>query len=122
MEKLKKQLENMMPEDWQEITIREQISCRGGGVEISLDCFGFPGEKMTAYQNYLGGGLLGKVCSDCTLWDATLFMEDFMAEKLDAIAEALRAYFHSLTNPDEEEQPWESMSFDQNQNMPTSAY
>jgi len=33
--------------------LRESISTRGGGVEISLDNFGYSKEKMTAYQNYL---------------------------------------------------------------------
>ncbi|MCP3699494.1 MAG: hypothetical protein GY920_13220, partial [Aliivibrio sp.] len=45
--------------------LRESISPRGGGVEISLDNFGYPGEKMTAYQNYLGGGMLGSIGNDC---------------------------------------------------------
>ena len=33
--------------------IREKLSSRGGGIEITLDNFGYEGEKMTAYQNYL---------------------------------------------------------------------
>ena len=41
-----------------ELVLREAISSRGGGVEIDLTRFGFKGQKMSAYQNYLGGGML----------------------------------------------------------------
>jgi hypothetical protein len=53
--------------DFESITIRSRISTRGGGIEIDLTTLGYPGERMTAYQNYLGGGMLGRVCSDCTI-------------------------------------------------------
>lgn len=94
--------------------LRQEVSRRGGGVEIALDDFGYSGEKMTAYQNYLGGGMLGRVMSDCTIknWEAD--------EKLSDIAEDLRKYFHGLTNPADSE--WESVSYEQNQNMSGSAY
>ncbi len=49
--------------------LREQYSQRGGGIEIDLTPYGFDGEKMTAYQNYLGGGMLGQVANDCTIKD-----------------------------------------------------
>ena len=32
--------------------LREKYTSRGGGIEISLDEYGYEGEKMTAYQNY----------------------------------------------------------------------
>ena len=47
--------------------LKEQYTQRGGGIEIALDAYGYPGEKMTAYQNYLGGGVLGSVQNDCTI-------------------------------------------------------
>ena len=99
--------------NFEEITLRSKISHRGGGIEISLDTLGFSGERMTAYQNYLGGGMLGRICNDCTIadWESN--------DKLEAIAEELRRFFHGLTNPVGE---WESQSYDQNQNMPESAY
>jgi len=92
--------------------IRHQISRRGGGVEISLERWNIEG-KMTAYQNYLGGGLLGRVCSDCNVpnWQNN--------KKLLNISEALKQWFHNQTNPDGE---WEGMSYDKNQNMPVSGY
>ena len=113
-------------EDFVEITVdgknttfkvlRLEASGRGGGVEISLDPLGnvYTNEKMTAYQNYLGGGMLSKVGSDCTM---SLFGAD---PKLDNIAKGLKMAFHSLTNPAED--TWEHQSYTQNQNLPLSAY
>jgi hypothetical protein len=49
--------------------LRQHITSRGGGIEVSLDKQGYEGERMTAYQNYLGGGMLGRVCNDCTIPD-----------------------------------------------------
>jgi hypothetical protein len=99
--------------DFEKVTLRKEISSRGGGIEISLDTLGFKGVKMTAYQNYLGGGMLGKVANSCTIrdWETS--------SKLSAIAEQLRKYFFSLTNPEE---GWESVSYEQNQSMSVSAY
>ncbi len=95
--------------------LRVQAHSRGGGIEISLDFVGkkYSGYKMTAYQNYLGGGMLGRICNSCNMKD----WED--DKKLDGIAENLRKYFHSLTNP---EGTFEAVSYEQNQNMPVSGY
>lgn len=92
---------------------RMQISSRGGGIEISLAKFGYKGSFMSAYQNYLGGGMLGAVASDCSIID---WKED---EKLLEISEELKKYFHSLTNPETE---WEGSSYEANQNRSLSAY
>lgn len=105
--------------DFEQITLRSEISSRGGGIEISLDTLGFKGEKMAAYQNYLGGGLLGKVCANNTIQAYNKPCTDKQKAKLDKIAEQLKQYFHSLTNPDTE---WEGQTYEKNQNMPTSAY
>ena len=93
--------------------IRQRITSRGGGIEIDLQEFGHKG-RMTAYQNYLGGGMLGRVTSDCNIenWKEN--------DELVEIAYELRQYFHGLTNPDDS--AWESVSFEQNQNLPISAY
>jgi hypothetical protein len=93
--------------------IRQEISYRGGGIEIALDNFGYFGEKMTAYQNYLGGGMLGRIDGDCTIKD---WRE---SDELEYIAENLQKYFHSLTVHDDE---WEWETFEQNQLKPVSAY
>lgn len=99
--------------DFEEITLRLKVSSRGGGVEIDLTDLGFDGEKMTAYQNYLGGGMLASIQNDCTMPDWR------NNDKLTEIADKLARYFHSLTNPDSE---WEGMSFEKRQQLPTSAY
>ena len=98
---------------FEESTLRLKVSHRGGGIEIDLTPFGFGGHRMTAYQNYLGGGMLGSICNDCTISDW------YDSVDLTEIAEDLCKYFHSLSNPDSE---WESMTFDQRQRMPKSAY
>ncbi|MFO7968817.1 MAG: hypothetical protein R6U15_01750 [Candidatus Izemoplasmatales bacterium] len=99
--------------NFEEIILRQEITTRGGGIEITLDTLGHEGEKMTAYQNYLGGGMLGKVTNDCTVenWQEN--------KKLIEIGQELRKYFHSLTNPEE---GFESTSFEQNQKMPIAGY
>ena len=58
--------------------------------------------------------MLGKVANSCTIsdWQTVL--------KLVEIAEQLRKYFFTLTNPEEGE--WESVSYEQNQRMSVSAY
>lgn len=99
--------------NFNQITTRQSISSRGGGIEISLDTLGFPNGRMSAYQNYLGGGMLGKVQSDCNI-------KDWQDEpKLVETSEELKRHFHELTNPDSE---WEGVSYEQNQNMPVAGY
>lgn len=101
--------------------IRQKLSSRGGGIEISLDTFGFPNEKMAAYQNYLGGGMLGQIQFNDTLRRQTkrnqVSNED--NEKLDKIANQLKRYLHNVTNPDHE---WEARTFEENQIMPVASY
>lgn len=70
-----------------EVITRFNYSPRGGGIEISLDTAGFEGGFMTAYQNYLGGGMLGCICNSCNLrgWQSD--------PNLVIIAEQLRNYY-----------------------------
>jgi hypothetical protein len=103
-----------------EITLRQEITERGGGIEIDLTRFGFKGEKMSAYQNYLGGGMLGKIVANNTIQAYKKPCSEKRAAKLDRIAERLKKYFHSLTNNPLSEH--ESMTYEQNQNMPVSAF
>lgn len=100
--------------NFEDITLRMQASHRGGGVEIDLTSLGYPHMKMTAYQNYLGGGILGSIGSDCTISD---FRDH---DELRDISEKLKQYFHSLTNHVVGE--WESASYEENQLRPSSAY
>lgn len=106
--------------DFKPITLRLEVSTRGGGIEISLDTLGFKGQKMAAYQNYLGGGILGSIQVNDTIRRQTLTTTKKNAEKLDKIGEQLMRYFHSLTNHEDDE--WESATFEQTQNRPASAY
>jgi hypothetical protein len=101
--------------DFEPITLRIEVSHRGGGIEIDLSDFGkkYIGHKMTAYQNYLGGGMLGAIGNDCTYpnWRDN--------RNLVKIAENLAMYFHDFTNRSDDE--WESATFEQNQRRPYRA-
>ena len=66
--------------------VRERIGPRGGGVEIDLKPFGYDG-LMTAYNNYLGGGITGAIMNSCNITD---WKEN---EDLEKIAEELRKYY-----------------------------
>ncbi len=102
--------------------LRVKTSSRGGGIEISLTAYGFKGEKMSAYQNYLGGGMLGAIQTNDTMRCQTQHghYSASVNVKLDKIADRLARYFHELTNHDEDE--WESATFEQNQMRPAAAY
>ncbi len=106
--------------DFSEVTLRLRTSDRGGGIEIDLTRFGFKDEKMTAYQNYLGGGILGRVVSDDTIRAFNKPITEKQNDKLNRIAERLRRYFHDLTNHADDE--WESETYEQNQTKSASAY
>ena len=100
--------------DFEAITLRVEAGYRGGGIEIDLTAFGWSGVTMTAYQNYLGGGMLGAIGNSCNLsgWEGN--------EQLSTIADNLARYFHSLTNHEGDE--WEEATFEQNQLRPKSGY
>ncbi len=106
--------------DFSEVTLRLRTSDRGGGIEIDLTRFGFKDEKMTAYQNYLGGGILGRVVSDDTIRAFNKPITEKQNDKLNRIAERLRRYFHDLTNHADDE--WENETYEQNQKKSASAY
>ena len=108
--------------DFSEITLRQELSSRGGGIEIDLTTLGFKGQKMSAYQNYLGGGMLGSIQSNDTIRRESLHdtVSDAKNKKLDAIADKLKRYMHDLTNHDEDE--WESANFEEGQRRSSSAY
>lgn len=100
---------------FEEITLKLVVETRGGGVEIDLTRKGFPGQKMAAYQNYLGGGMLGAVAVNDTIRRCT----DKQKAKLDKIGEELKRYYFDLSNPESE---WERQTYEQNQKLPVSAY
>ena len=94
-------------------TLRVQASHRGGGIEIDLTAWGFPREKMAAYQNYLGGGMLGAIQCNDTIRRQTGTTTEAKSKKLDKIGEALMRYFHNLTNHEGDQ--WEEATFERNQ-------
>jgi len=103
--------------DFEKITERLDYSHRGGGIEIALDTIDngkYEGGLMTAYQNYLGGGMLGRIMNDCTIQN---WRDD---SKLVGLANELSEYFHSLTNHSDDE--FESTTFLENQIRPSSSY
>lgn len=99
-------------------TIRLEASRRGGGIEI--DCSELLGEgaKMTAYQNYLGGGMLGGIDSSVNFKPKQADIKLF-----ENLQETLKKYFHNITNEEASDYDgWNEQSYEQNQNMPKSAY
>lgn len=51
-----------------ESILSKSYTSRGGSIEIDLSYYGYPQDtKMLAYQNYLGGDMLGNVGSDCNI-------------------------------------------------------
>lgn len=99
-------------------TLRCEASYRGGGIEIDAsDYLGIEGARMTAYQNYLGGGMLGSIQSDHNMKNETLKPQT--VRRIELLSDALKRYFHNLTNHDDE---WENETFEHNQLKPESAY
>lgn len=101
-------------------TLRLEYSRRGGGIEIDAsDYLDLPGAKITAYQNYLGGGMLGRVCSDRNFSQCSPKREARYQE----LAEALRRYFFALTNEEAADwDEWAEQSYELNQTLKERAF
>jgi len=98
--------------------IRIDASRRGGGIEIDVSELFGEDCRMSAYQNYLGGGLLGAIQSDVNFTPT----EEQKADVL-KLSEELKRYFHDITNEEASEyDEWNVMSYEKNQNMHESAY
>lgn len=98
--------------------IRIDASRRGGGIEIDVSELFGEGCKMSAYQNYLGGGLLGAIQSDVNFTPTKK-----QGKKVIELAEELKRYFHKITNEEASEyDEWNKMSYEKNQSMPSSGY
>lgn len=105
-------------------TLRLEISRRGGGIEI--DAGAYLGERyplhMTAYQNYLGGGMTGSVQGSI---EGRLreYPKTIQAKAL-KLNEALKYYFYTLSN--DEVADWDewaaSDSYEAQQARAGSAY
>ena len=98
--------------------IRIDASRRGGGIEIDVSELFGEGCKMSAYQNYLGGGLLGAIQSDINFMPSEEQKENVLK-----LSEELKRYFHDITNEEASEyDEWNGMSYEKNQSMPSSGY
>ena len=100
--------------------LRLEVSNRGGGIEINLTPFGFEYERMAAYQNYLGGGMLGAVQVNDTIHARGEVVDEDSEKLLTELGEELKKYFHNLTNEGQDE--WGSSSYEENQSRAASAY
>lgn len=101
----------------EENTLRLEADRRGGGIEVDASEYtGIEGAKMTAYQNYLGGGILGSIQSDRN------FTEE--SEKADELEDALKRYYYNITNElaADYDEYGATDSYDEQQHRPESAY
>jgi len=94
--------------DFENITTREKLSHRGGGIEIDLTSLGFKGHRMAVYQNHLGGGMLGSIQVNDTIRsqvsNVRLQLEFSNRFKdLDEIGNELKLYFAFLMGFDSED-------------------
>lgn len=103
-------------------TLRLETSRRGGGIEIDLsDYLQKTGAKMTAYQNYLGGGMLGSIGNSFN-FNVDL-LQKAKYNKLQKMIDVLNRYFHAITNDEVDAyDDWSSDVFEAIQNRPSSAY
>lgn len=106
-------------------TLRCEVSYRGGGIEIDISTLlGIDGARMSAYQNYLGGGITGAICTDTNIKAENDIQAGLIAE----MADALKRYFYGLNNGGGDEYMQENITgadaggFERLQKMPKSAY
>jgi hypothetical protein len=78
---------------------REEYSYRGGGCELDLTAFGYEDEFLSAYQNYLGGDLLGGVGNSCTVEDWR--HEDKLVQLANKLSEYYKEQMYELGYIDE---------------------
>ena len=95
--------------DFSEVTLRTKITTRGGGIEIDLTRFGFRGEKMSAYQNYLGGGMLGKIAVNNTINTFDKPCTEKQQAKLDKIGLRLKKHFFEMQYGEFDKEQFDSM-------------
>lgn len=103
----------------EEHTLRLEASRRGGGIEIDAsELFGIEDAKIAAYQNYLGGGLLGAIKANANFEPKKKDLAKYLK-----LAEELKKYFHAITNEEAGEwDEWAASSYEANQSRPVSGY
>lgn len=103
-------------------TLRLEASHRGGGIEIDAsEYLELPNAKLTAYQNYLGGGMTGAVCADRNFSITSSKKREARTLKLQ---EALKQYYYNITNEIVQDyDDWAaSANFEAQQSRPESGY
>lgn len=109
-------------------TLRLEATRRGGGIEIDVDplfadddVFGYP-LRISAYQNYLGGGLLGSIQNSLN-FDSSELLASADQKRLLEVCDDLRQYFHDVTNEMAGEyDEWAEADYESVQTRPESAY
>lgn len=104
-------------------TIRLETGLRGGGIEIdATEYLGYAGRyglRMAAYQNYLGGGMLGSIQG--SIEGHLAEYPERIQQKALKLNEELKQYFYDITNEDIDE--WAAPdSYEAGQARPVSAY
>lgn len=99
--------------------IDSDLSYRGGTIKVDAsELFPYVEDAVVgAYQNYLGGGMLGAVVGASMFEPTKLKAKD--KAKFEAILEACKQYLWEQTNHDDE---WEETTYFESQNRPISAY
>lgn len=104
--------------------LRQSLSTRGGGVEIDLGGLdpALEGGRMAAYQNYLGGGMLGSIqVNDSLRVSGGAWLDEDTNQKLDEIGESLKRVFYDMMchylGDDPSDEGYEGL-----QKLPASAY
>ena len=97
-------------------TLRCEAGYRGGGIEINLVELlpELENPLMSAYQNYLGGGMLGRVVSNTNFDYSKLPAKQ--VKIVEEMGEQLKVYYHDITNAPED--AWEHQEYIKNQAMP----
>lgn len=98
------------------------IDCSHRGGTLKVDCselFPYIEEPIIgAYQNYLGGGMLGAVVGASQFYPEDLYKKDL--KRYEAIKEECKRFLHEQTNHVGDK--WEESTYFQNQLRPVNGY
>lgn len=112
----------------EENTLRFEASRRGGGIEIDCsEILELEDEDetplMSAYQNYLGGGLLGSIQSSKNFTTYLTTQPEKIQTAVAELEEALKRYFHKITNEEASDyDEWNETAYEALQQRSASAY
>jgi hypothetical protein len=99
------------------------VSYRGGSLKVDVSSL-FPNLEepavMGAYQNYLGGGMAGKIVGASQFDPNALSKAD--RKVFDALKERIKRYFYALNHGGGDEYMVANTDYIFNQNLPESGY